>query len=85
MENTLTLTLHVYGCRVIQKALEVLDPDLRLEIIHNLDAHVSRCIKDMNGNHVIQKAIREFDLDEIPCICKAVHDRVCLLTHSLNN
>lgn len=75
-EHTLSLTLHVYGCRVIQKALEVLDMHRRIEIVRNLDAHVTRCIKDMNGNHVIQKAIRELDLDSIPFISKAVLDRV---------
>jgi pumilio RNA-binding family len=51
------LSLQMYGCRVVQKALEALDEDdlprLLLEFHHN----VLSCIHDQNGNHVIQKCI----------------------------
>ncbi|KAL7580795.1 hypothetical protein ACA910_001073 [Epithemia clementina (nom. ined.)] len=53
----LQLSLQMYGCRVVQKALEALDFDdlarLLLEFHHN----VLSCIHDQNGNHVIQKCI----------------------------
>jgi pumilio RNA-binding family len=53
----LPLSLQMYGCRVVQKALEALDeddlPDLLTEFHHN----VLSCIHDQNGNHVIQKCI----------------------------
>jgi len=82
-DNALSLTTHVYGCRVIQKALEVLEYDSKLEIISKLDSHVPRCIKDMNGNHVIQKAIRELKLEDIGFIVKAVQDKVSLIARAL--
>lgn len=51
------LSFQMYGCRVVQKALEgLLDedlPDLLSEFQHN----VLSCIHDQNGNHVIQKCI----------------------------
>jgi pumilio RNA-binding family len=47
----------MYGCRVVQKALEALAQDdvsrLLIEFHHN----VLSCIHDQNGNHVIQKCI----------------------------
>ena len=53
----LQLSLQMYGCRVVQKALEALDeqdiPALLAEFHHN----VLSCIHDQNGNHVIQKCI----------------------------
>lgn len=53
----LHLSLQMYGCRVVQKALEALGeedlPRLLMEFHHN----VISCIHDQNGNHVIQKCI----------------------------
>jgi len=53
----LSLSLQMYGCRVVQKALETLEeedlPRLLLEFEHN----VLSCIHDQNGNHVVQKCI----------------------------
>jgi len=53
----LQLSLQMYGCRVVQKALEALAesdlPALLVEFHHN----VLSCIHDQNGNHVIQKCI----------------------------
>ena len=53
----LQLSLQMYGCRVVQKALESLSdedfPRLMIEFHHN----VLSCIHDQNGNHVIQKCI----------------------------
>ena len=43
----MTLSLQMYGCQVIQKTIEVVE----------LDGHVMRCVRDQNGNHVIQKCI----------------------------
>lgn len=75
-ENTLELTLHVYGCRVVQKALEVLEYNEKCEMMRNLERHIARCVKDMNGNHVIQKAIREMKLEDIPYVLNSVQERV---------
>ena len=49
--------LQMYGCRVVQKALESVGTEQQCELVGELDGHVSRCVRDQNGNHVIQKAI----------------------------
>ena len=55
--HVLALTLQMYGCRVIQKALEVLPLEQQRVIAKEIQGHVMRCVKDQNGNHVIQKSI----------------------------
>lgn len=53
--NVLKLALQMYGCRVIQKALESLDRENQMEIIKEMSSQVLKCVKDQNGNHVVQK------------------------------
>ncbi|CAC5411195.1 PUM [Mytilus coruscus] len=70
------MALNVYGCRVLQKALEnsnewgyvilwlgsdelfcQIPKNLQVEIVKELDGHILKCVKDQNGNHVVQKCI----------------------------
>jgi hypothetical protein len=51
------LSLQMYGCRVVQKALEALDEDDLPRLLQEFHHNVLRCIYDQNGNHVIQKCI----------------------------
>ena len=51
--------LRRFGCRVVQKALEVLGDKHRQELCAELEGHVMTCVKDENGNHVIQKCIEQ--------------------------
>jgi pumilio RNA-binding family len=51
----LQLSLQLYSCRVIQKALEVLPLETKVSIVGELDGHLMRCVRDQNGNHVVQK------------------------------
>ena len=53
----LSLATKMYGCRVVQKALETLDDDDVFELISEYHGHVLICIHDQNGNHVIQKCV----------------------------
>lgn len=53
----LSLALQMYGCRVMQKALEVLEVDTQCSLISELDGNIMRCVRDQNGNHVVQKII----------------------------
>ena len=39
--NVMTLALQMYGCRVIQKALESIDEDSQLELLNEMKGHVS--------------------------------------------
>jgi hypothetical protein len=44
---------------VIQKAIEVISPEQQAVLVKELEGHVLKCIKDQNGNHVIQKVIEQ--------------------------
>lgn len=55
--NMFSLCLQMYGCRVIQKAMESLDYEDLCELILEFDSNVLTCITDQNGNHVMQKCI----------------------------
>jgi len=57
--HVLQLSLQMYGCRVVQKALEVISPEQQALLVKELEGHVMKCIKDQNGNHVIQKVIEQ--------------------------
>lgn len=55
--NMLSLCLQMYGCRVIQKAMESLEYKDICDLILEFDSYVLTCITDQNGNHVMQKCI----------------------------
>ena len=55
------LALQMYGCRVIQKALESIPLEQQKIIIAELEGNVLKCVKDQNGNHVVQKCIECVD------------------------
>ena len=57
--NVLGLALQMYGCRVVQKVIEVLRGAEQAAIAAELHSHVMRCVLDQNGNHVIQKCIEQ--------------------------
>ena len=45
-----------------------------------LDGHVQKCIKDQNGNHVVQKCIECVDPVHVNFIIDAFKGQVCILT-----
>ena len=51
------LSLHMYGCRVMQQLITVIDESYLPKITFELKDHFEKCIEDQNGNHVIQKLI----------------------------
>ena len=51
------LSLQMYGCRVVQKALETIGEEDVSRLLHEFHHNVLSCIYDQNGNHVIQKCI----------------------------
>merc|ERR1711964_639989 len=68
------LTLHVHGCHVIQKALQVFPLTSREKLIEGLKHGTVECIKSKHGNHVIQACIKGmpptsflFIIDAIEC------------------
>lgn len=68
----------MYGCRVIQKALESVTSDQQQEIVRELDGHVLKCVKDQNGNHVVQKCIECVDPLALQFVIGAFTGQVCL-------
>ncbi|KAA8495083.1 Pumilio-like 2 [Porphyridium purpureum] len=79
----LTLSLHMYGCRVVQKALEVLGAEERAVLVAELNGHVLKCIRDQNGNHVIQKSVELVAADKVQFIVDAITGQaVSLAEHS---
>lgn len=55
--RVLALSLHVYGCRVIQTALEVFPLKEKLKIANEVVSNTLGCGADRHANHVIQKCI----------------------------
>ena len=89
----------MYGCRVIQKALESIPLDQQQLIIQvsdqsgwplvlilpsrqELDGNVLKCVKDQNGNHVVQKCIETVEATRLQFIIDAFRGQVYnLSTH----
>ncbi|XP_070024529.1 pumilio homolog 2-like isoform X2 [Nicotiana tabacum] len=78
--HVLTLSLQMYGCRVIQKAIEVVDVDQKIEMVEELDGNIMRCVRDQNGNHVIQKCIECVPEDHIQFIISTFFGQVITLS-----
>ena len=53
------LSMQMYGCRVVQKALEYVGTQRLIAIVSEFESPpvLLRCVHDSNGNHVIQKCI----------------------------
>jgi len=68
------LSLHTYGCRVIQKILEEFKntPQVQDEIISELKTQTLKLIEDQNGNHVIQKCFETISSDKLKFIIDVV-------------
>ncbi|KAL0772569.1 hypothetical protein Bca101_037720 [Brassica carinata] len=63
MGQIVPLCLPLYGCEVIQKVLHTIKPDQRVRLASELDGQVLRCVRNQNGNHVIQKGIHNIPAD----------------------
>lgn len=76
--HVLALSLQMYGCRVVQKALEHILTDQQASLIGELqkDKQIMRCVKDQNGNHVVQKAIERIPAEHIQFIVNAFTGQV---------
>lgn len=53
------LSMQMYGCRVVQKALEYVSTERLVELVAEFEnpQMLIKCVHDSNGNHVIQKCI----------------------------
>lgn len=55
--RVLVFSLHVYGCRVVQKVLERSSLSTKLNMSKEIEPYVLYCIGDQNANHVVQKVL----------------------------
>lgn len=55
--DAVTLSTKVYGCRLVQKALDTLDRENVANMVASIKGKVWLLVHDHNGNHVIQKCI----------------------------
>jgi len=50
-----------------------------VEIVRELDGHVLKCVKDQNGNHVVQKCIECVDPHALQFIINAFQGQVSIV------
>lgn len=57
---------------MIQKALETIEPQQQMELLHEMEGQVLKCVKDQNGNHVVQKVIERIEPARLQFIVDAM-------------
>lgn len=62
------LSIHMYGCRVVQRLIEQSTLEEQLLAARELKGHVIECVEDQNGNHVIQKLIEKLPSENLEFI-----------------
>jgi len=62
------------------QALEVINLEQKVQLVHELDGNVMRCVRDQNGNHVIQKCIESIPTKNIDFIISAFRGQVAILS-----
>ncbi|CAD7973369.1 unnamed protein product [Amoebophrya sp. A25] len=72
--KVLELSYHVFGCWVMQRLLECLDtnPELQLELAHELEPELLKLVVNQNGNHVIQAAVENMPPENTQFIVRAL-------------
>jgi methionine salvage enolase-phosphatase E1 len=74
------LSIHMYGCRVIQQLICVIDEKYLSLITLELKDHFAKLIEDQNGNHVIQKLIERLKIGENNGIYDVVYNNIVYLS-----
>lgn len=62
------------------QALEAIELDQKIDLVRELEGHVLRCVRDQNGNHVIQKCIECIPMEHIGFIISSFQDQVASLS-----
>ena len=63
-----------------KQALEVIELEQKAQLVRELDGNVMRCVRDQNGNHVIQKCIESIPTKKIGFIISAFRGQVAILS-----
>ncbi|ANQ06670.1 RNA-binding protein of pumilio/mpt5 family [Plasmodium coatneyi] len=80
LEQTRFLSLHTYGCRLIQKSLESLCNEYKSKIFRQLQNDLITYICHQNGNHVIQKCIEVLPSGHIDTIINNIEEYLPFLS-----
>ncbi|OAY71592.1 Pumilio [Ananas comosus] len=62
------------------QAIEVIDLDQKTKLVTELDGQVMRCVRDQNGNHVVQKCIECIPEGSIQFIISTFYNQVVTLS-----
>lgn len=73
------LAQDLWGCRVLQKAFEVLPKDEQNQLAIRLQGHVARCAEHQFGNFVLQKCIEQMLPESLHFIGSEIQGRVLRL------
>ncbi|EED92622.1 predicted protein [Thalassiosira pseudonana CCMP1335] len=79
--DVVSLSKKVYGCRVVQKALETLNRTDVCRLVSSFEGQVADCIRDLNANHTIQKIVTVLSVLDI-IIDEVIGDLENLSRHS---
>jgi len=75
-------TLKCWSAKTYLQALEHVLANQQAELVEELQVDVLKCVKDQNGNHVVQKAIERVPTEHIQFVIEAFKGQVHILaTH----
>ncbi|KAJ7683737.1 armadillo-type protein [Mycena olivaceomarginata] len=60
------LSCSLYGCRVVQKAIESILPEQQASFVRELEPPILECVKDSNGNHSSGSQVLQQFLEHLP-------------------
>jgi len=66
---------------VVQMAIQSILPEQQVGFVRELEPHIMRCVKDSNGNHVIQKVIERVSPDHLAFVSTFIGHTHDLATH----
>ncbi|KAJ7937651.1 armadillo-type protein [Mycena leptocephala] len=71
-----------HGCRVVRKVIESILPNQQASFVRELGPDILRCVKDSNGNHVIQKVIERVSPEHLGFVSTFIGHIFELASHS---
>ena len=58
----------------------MIELEQKIKLVRELDGHVLRCVRDQNGNHVIQKCIESISMEKIKFVISSFRGQVASLS-----
>ncbi|OLY79641.1 Pumilio-like protein [Smittium mucronatum] len=75
-----TLSMHVYGCRVVQRIISSSGIEIQRRVMGELKPVIMDCIHDVNGNHVVQKAVECVEISDLLFITRVIEGKALSLS-----